>query len=481
MKNIITLLLLTISIGLNAQVNDTQTIQGVWEEEGYGRIIEIKKQKTYLYDICKIDCSAPDVIPNKALLIEFKINKTSDSTIVVQNGVSNYYLNKIENLPKLCSTKKDKKDPFYNFDVLWQTFEENYCYFKERNIDWDALKTKYRSQITATTSSFELFLILDEMVTSLDDGHSSMYIPNKLEKKYQTYVVAKRTLRREKIRDSLGQDYKLPGINVDSTRLKVIGNYVKDVKTYNFGVLNYGLTHNDVAIVQINGMEQYAKYNIPGDVSETKAEKLYEKHANKSDNYTQDNVDGAAYITDMIISEIKETKACIIDVRFNGGGYDEVQLEILKRFATKDTVAIYKKAKMGDGFTNKTPFKVTPSANAYKGKVFFLTSHHTASAAEDFLLCAMAARPDAIRIGSNTEGIFSDVLGKKLPNGWEFSLSNEIYESPAGISYEAIGIAPHHEIVYDKKGYWFYKDFNDNDTGIDPAIEKVFELLEVKK
>ncbi|MET2983629.1 S41 family peptidase [Aureibaculum conchae] len=482
MKRIVTLLMLVTCITLNAQIKNTKHIEGTWKNDGYGRVIEIKKKKTKIYDICKINCIKSQVISNEALLNEYKIVKTSDSTLVAQNGISKYHFSKIEKLPYLCSAKSsNSKDPIYNFEVLWQTFKENYCYFEERDIDWDALKTRYKPQITSQTKPFELFLLMDEMIMGLKDGHSNMFVPNKLAKKYEKYRVAKQKIRAKRIKDSLGQDFKLMPIHVDSTRLKVIGNYVKDIKTYNYGVLNYGLINDDVAIIQINGMDQFANYNIPNNISESKAEKLYENNAAKSKNYTQDNADGAAYIMDQVILEIKDTKACILDIRFNGGGYDEVQLEILERFATKDTLAATKKARNSTGFTKKTPITIKPSKNAYKGKVFFLTSYQTASAAEDFVLCAMAARPDAIRIGSNTEGIFSDLLNKKLPNGWEYSLSNEVYESPDGMSYEAIGISPHHKIEYDKRGYWFYRHFYENKTGKDAAIEKVFEILKQRK
>lgn len=477
MKHTITcILVLTMSLKLSCQTTDVSHIEGIWENEGYGRLVEIKKKKTFMYDICKINCSKPEVIPNKILVNLFDFTKTSDSTLVVQNGVSKYYFNKIETLPKLCSTKtKNKKDPLYNFDVLWQTFEENFCYFKERNIDWDAQKVKYRSKINESTIPFELFLVFDEMLSDFKDGHSNMVVPDILAKDYENYRIEKQNIRKKVILDSLGQDFELYPIDVGNIKLLNIKSYVKDVKTYNFGVLNYGLINDDVAIVQVNGMAQFANYNIPSDISEKKAKKLYQKNADKSENYSKDNTDGVAYIMDKIISEIKDTKACIIDLRFNSGGYDEVALEILKRFATKDTIAVYKKARNGNGFTQKTPIAIKPTENAYAGKVFILTSHFTFSAGEGFVQCAIAARPGAIIIGSNTNGIFSDMLGKKLPNGWEYNLSNEIYESPDGASYEAIGIEPHYKIGYSKKSYWFYRKIYENKK--DEAIEKALDLL----
>jgi len=475
--NILLLFVFTNSI-MNAQISDLNSIQGYWLSEGYGRVIEVKKKKTILYDLCRVNCNKSQTIPGKMLFNLFDLRKENDTTLVVSGGITKLYFKKIDQLPNLCKQNtRDKDDPVYNFETLWHTFNENYCYFEERRINWKALKAKYLPQINSKTKPFELFLVLDTMIKELNDGHSNIYVPDHLEKDYTKHQAAKRELRRVKILDSLGQDYKLPPIHVDSIRKNLIGKYVKDVKTYNYGILNYGLINKDLAIVQINGMDQFANYNIPTDISSSKAEQLYSKYSDKSDNYTKDNADGTAYIMDKVLSEIKNTNACIIDIRFNGGGFDEVQLEILKRFATKETLVITKKARAGDGFTKKSKVYLSPTSNAYKGKVYILTSHLTASAAEDFTLGSMFAIPDAIRVGSNTTGIFSDILDKKLPNGWEYGLSNEIYESPDGISYEVTGISPHHSVKYDKRGYWFYKEFYDNKTRKDEAIELVLKLI----
>ncbi|MCF6349065.1 MAG: S41 family peptidase [Flavobacteriaceae bacterium] len=470
------IILLLITAHIIAQ-NNIDSTEGVWEQEGYGRIIEIKNKKAIIYDICNTSCNKNTVATSKILIKKYNISSTSKNTLIAQNGVSKYFFNRIDKLPNLCVIKvQNKKDPIYNFEALWQTFNEHYVYFNERKIDWNALKTKYKSRINKNTTDFDLYIILREMIKELNDGHSFIIPPKKVMKKYLHYKSENRKKRKKKILDSLGQDYKLPSIHVDSLRLIIIKNYVKDIKTYNFGVLNYGLINKDVALVQINGMEQFANYNIPSTISEGKAEKRYEKNAQKSENYTKDEANGASYIMDKVISEIKNTKICIIDIRFNGGGFDEVQLEMLKRFATKETLVINKKARNNNGFTQKQSFFVKPTKNAYKGRVYVLTSYQTASAAEDFALGTMSAIPNAIRIGSNTTGIFSDILDKKLPNGWQYGLSNEIYQSPEGKSYEVIGIEPHYKIDYPKKGYWFYKQLYDDKTGKDEAIEKVFEL-----
>lgn len=458
---------------------DFKNVEGIWENDGYGRILQIVEQEITIYDICKINCNNSMVMSYEMASKSFLINRTSDSTLIAQDGLNNYYFKKIDKLPELCSDKSRKDEALYNFEVLWQTFNEHYVYFEERNIDWNALKIKYQNQITKTIKSFDFFLLMEEMLDEINDGHVNLYAPNDLRKKYKKHQKQQRKIRVIELRKKLGKNIKIDPIVTEEVALKTIKKYVKDVKIYNLGVLNYGLISKDIALVQVNGMDDFANYKIPEGYSVAKSEKLYEEQSSKSKNYKNDNIDGAGYILDKIISEISETKVCIIDIRFNGGGEDTIGLEILKRFAKNDTLVFSKKAKNKSGFTKKQYAYLKPSKNTYKGKIYLLTSHYTASAAETFTMATMITNPKMVRIGSNTHGVFSDMLNKKLPNGWEYSLSNEIYENFNGISYEVIGISPHYNIEYPKKGYWFFRKFKYDNTNKDLAIEKVLELEKI--
>lgn len=50
--------------------------------------------------------------------------------------------------------------------------------------------------------------------------------------------------------------------------------------------------------------------------------------------------------------------------------------------------------------------------------------------------------PRPVLIGENTQGVFSDILTRELPNGWWFGLPDEEYLNPAGRGYDVTGIAP---------------------------------------
>jgi C-terminal processing protease CtpA/Prc len=51
-------------------------------------------------------------------------------------------------------------------------------------------------------------------------------------------------------------------------------------------------------------------------------------------------------------------------------------------------------------------------------------------------------RTRPVRIGENTQGVFSDVLGRHLPTGWAFGLPNEEFLTRTGRTFDGPGIPP---------------------------------------
>jgi C-terminal processing protease CtpA/Prc len=94
------------------------------------------------------------------------------------------------------------------------------------------------------------------------------------------------------------------------------------------------------------------------------------------------------------------------------------------------------------------------------------------SAAETFTQALLNREPKVTRVGENTQGVFSDVLSRKLPNGWGFGLPNERFVTD-GKSYDGPGIPPDVAVPVFPK--------SDLDAGRDGAIEKALELLDVRR
>jgi carboxyl-terminal processing protease len=50
--------------------------------------------------------------------------------------------------------------------------------------------------------------------------------------------------------------------------------------------------------------------------------------------------------------------------------------------------------------------------------------------------------PNVTHVGTHTRGAFSDVLTRRLPNGWSLGISNEVYTDPQGQVWEGRGVEP---------------------------------------
>jgi C-terminal processing protease CtpA/Prc len=96
-----------------------------------------------------------------------------------------------------------------------------------------------------------------------------------------------------------------------------------------------------------------------------------------------------------------------------------------------------------------------------------LTCDSVFSGGEAFAL-AIRQLPYVTIIGDHTNGIFSYQLEKKLPNGWRYSLSYQIYFSADMVCYEGKGVPADIELFNTKA--------NIHD-GVDPLITRALEVL----
>jgi carboxyl-terminal processing protease len=188
------------------------------------------------------------------------------------------------------------------------------------------------------------------------------------------------------------------------------------LKTTADGNVKYGLIGADIGFLSILSMEDFA----PGD---------------------EDDAAALEEALDEAMALFKGAKAVIVDVSINDGGEDVLARATASRFAAERTLVYSKSAGDAPG-ARPQPIYLEPSRRArYTGPVYLLTSNVTVSAAEIFTM-AMRALPNVTHVGQRTRGSLSDVLTKRLPNGWFVTLSNEVYLDAAGKGWEGLGIAP---------------------------------------
>jgi len=174
---------------------------------------------------------------------------------------------------------------------------------------------------------------------------------------------------------------------------------------------------------------------------------------------------------DEIARDFDGLKGFIIDIRDNPGGDDSTAIAIINRFCDRKRVAFRRKTKIGpgkDAFTPVTTWYLHPQGDAqFVGPIVLLTSDSVFSGGEAFAL-AMRQLPYVTIVGDHTNGIFSYQLEKKLPNGWEYCLSYQVYLSADHVCYEGKGVPPDIGLLNTKA---------DIARGVDPLITRALEVL----
>ena len=454
-KKYVLLIMVILLIGSCQTQKNDNSIHGTWESIGYGKILKIEDDDYKLYDVTKISCLPIE----QGQLSKFGRNiSVKNDTLSVSIGIGKYLYKRLHSFPKLCSMKlsdEKRNDPIYNFEVFSQTIKSHFAYFQENKINWDSLYAETRFKINSKTSDMELYLALENIINALNDNHGYIEPSDDVYKQMEKPIA-----QSEKVEDTENTrkygDFEIAQL--------VFDHYVEEDFTNDSWLMKWGKMKNNVGYVQVKSMWLYADLNLSDSlVQQNGFVNTYVEAFNKlsEEEYIEKERKGVASILDMAINDLKETKHLIVDVRFNGGGQDVVGLEILKRFNDNKIKIATKKAVNNLSYTNEIPIYLEAATNPYTKPVFLLTSRQTASAADFFALGSL--RLDNVkRIGSNTNGALSDALEKQLPNGWYFSVSNEVYEDTNGKCYENKGIPVDVELNYSDNRQTFFGNIANN-------------------
>lgn len=144
------------------------------------------------------------------------------------------------------------------------------------------------------------------------------------------------------------------------------------------------------------------------------------------------------------MSKIGRTENLLIDMRVNPGGNDETALFIASYFFKEKEIAFIKKVRNGpnyEDFSLPDTTYVFPKEGSPVDidKIYLLTNGASGSSADAFAL-VMSQLDEVTIVGTNTEGIFSNMYRDTLSNGWRITLSNERYYSKEMKCYESIGV-----------------------------------------
>jgi hypothetical protein len=351
--------------------------------------------------------------------------------------------NNMENSPKQEKLSK----PELNFEAFWRIFEDNYSNFKLKNIDWKTSYATYRSKVNSNTTDEELFTIFSEMLKPFNDSHVSITAPS-----INRSFIASKESRIVKEMAKYKSRRKAFEPMVDSTLVKhgfaptkAIGPESKIIGGYR--LFNY-TKNSEVGYLRF--LRCFNRYPIP----------LF---VNSFQKYLDD-----------ILTEFEGLDVVIIDIRFNLGGFDKFSEGVASRFIEKEMVGYCEQKRNGgyEDFDKIVSHKIKPSRRIKFTKPIILLTNDMSVSAGDVFALIMSQLPNVTIVGENSNGSFSDILTKKLPNGWSVNLSNERYYSADMVNYEGVGVPVDVEA---KNTLENFENFNDS------VLTKALQLLKEKK
>jgi len=433
----------------DARAQRPQSAVGLWLTDGYGYVFDVRADSVRTFEVTKVSC-VPDLVarattpPSGAIgaftlsdgPITFTIlpgSSANEARVHVPYAASDMIMRRIDRKPAVCD-QPTPNTPRSNFDIFAETWAEQYPFFAEKKMDWAAVVAANRSRVTDVTTPEQLFDIISGMIAPLADAHSSI-TATAINKRFGG-------VRRS-------ASFLTPAERPQGYAL-VDRHLTSPLKPFCEGRVEFGMLAPDVGYLRIRGFSGYSK-----------------------DGSYETGLAALEAALDTGFANARTWRGLVIDVRLNGGGADPYGIAIARRLTATPYTAYVKQARSDPAdatkWTAEQPSIVRPSDRpGFRGPVVELIGIQSISAAETFTQALMNRQPKVTRVGETTQGVFSDVLGRALPNGWRFGLANERFVTN-GKSYDHKGIAPDVEV----------ESFTPaaRATGRDAAIERALSIL----
>lgn len=426
------------------------SLDGLWVSDGFRRILEVEKTKIKAYELTAGSClpaweatgtansdGSISFLQNGCQRLLSLDTATDTARLAADCCNFDFIWRRLKERPKQMD-ESVVNTPQTNLAIFWQTFAENYPFFPLHGVDWNQMDRAYRGQVTDATTPMELAKVFRAMTEKLYDAHVHLSAPD-----LKINAWGRRNPNRFSVPAGSAQGQLVMEI--------ITKKFVPGLKHYCQNKIHFGVIEGEIGYLCINSFGGFA----PGSIASEQFRAM----------------DDAL---DQIFQGSATWKGLIIDVRSNGGGFGRMDRALASRLTGERYLGYTTHARVNlEGPLQFTPAQsawVNPSTRpGYRGPVVILMGRDTVSCAENFVLTTLGRKPAITKIGENTQGVFSEVLMRKLPNGWTFGLPNQVYRTAEGKSFDGVGVPADVTVpVF---------TVEEIKTGRDSGLEKAVEVL----
>lgn len=329
-----------------------------------------------------------------------------------------------------------------DFDFFWKTFDDNYCYFAKKQIDWNKVKPVYDALIDTVTTRSGFVATLERALYELYDHHCSLHTNNDNSRRlvptgadmwaeYQNNKPVIIEVRKGFGAESAGvhagmEVIAINDIPVSEIILPYLSHTVNDEsKSYALRLALAGdhITKRKITLKTEEGVRDFFPDENGLMLEHIEYPSLVESKLLgnigyiKVNNFLFDNELIAKF--DSVLNNLLTTKALIIDLRETpSGGNTAVARAILGRFITKEN--FYQKHELWaeekeTGIKRSWEEIVSPRGVTYTKPLVILADHWTGSVSEGITI-GFSALKRATVIGTQMARLNGAVETFQLPH-----------------------------------------------------------------
>ncbi|HLM61443.1 MAG TPA: S41 family peptidase [Pyrinomonadaceae bacterium] len=384
-------------------------------------------------------------------------------------------------LTSVASAQFSKSEKIKTFDKVWNTIDKKYYDPHFNGVNWNAIREIYRPRIEAAKDDAEVYTILKQMVGELRDIHTSFRTPSEVQAAKRNLTIGVglwlgeaegKTVIFSVVPDSEAEG---AGLRIGLIVSKIDGRNIAEILAEKRAEIKSSSSNavDRMAYARLlSGAE-----NTPVRLSLQEPNELVEREVtlvrraikpstiSETQFFSRLLPSGVGYIRfdefdfkalkqfKKALTEFKDTRGLIIDLRFNRGGYHYAMSEMAAPlFAEKVSFGktITRTGKipkfLGISLIPKETFVGEAGEQRYAAPIVILMSNYSASSAEHFAAGMQESRRAKV-VGGQSCGCMLGIMGKTKINGGELYVSQFDFVTAGGKRIEQIGVMPDLTVV----------------------------------